>query len=177
MEHPSSSPLEFLDPGEAPGLLEQAWAGGVVLDYVPLTSEEDLGESEVLRRVVLFTARGLCVARGLDPSPEIDPSSIPGHRITRDEFYGSRVDRERRRVLMRGDDLVKRDPDRYTVGKYEFGSISAPLGFGPTSRTNQSTSNALVRPATETPSSNLRTRSRCSPELLKTCSSRSMMPC
>ena len=93
----------------------------MVLDYVPLTSEEDLGESEVLRRVVLFTARGLCVARGLDPGPEIDPSSIPGHRITLDEFYGSRVDRERRRVLMLGDDLVKRDPDRYTVGTYEFG--------------------------------------------------------
>jgi hypothetical protein len=61
------------------------------------------------------------VARGLDPGPEIDPSSIPGHRITADEFYGWRVDRERRRVLMRGDDLVKRDPDRYTVGTYEFG--------------------------------------------------------
>jgi hypothetical protein len=113
--------LEFLDPGEARGYLEQASAGGVVLDYVPLTSEEDLGDSEVLRRVVLFTARGLCVARGLDPGPKIDPSSIPGHRITLDEFYGSRVDRERRRVLVRGDDLMKRDPDRYTVGKHEFG--------------------------------------------------------
>jgi hypothetical protein len=113
--------LEYVDPGEARGLLEQAWAGGVVLDYVPVTSEEDLSESEVLRRVVLFTARGLCVARGLDPGPEMDPSSIPGHRITLDEFYGWRVDRERRRVLMRGDDLVKRDPDRYTVGTYEFG--------------------------------------------------------
>jgi hypothetical protein len=59
--------LEYVDPGEERGLLEQAWAGGVVLDYVPVTSKEDLGESEVLRRVVLFTARGLCVARGLDP--------------------------------------------------------------------------------------------------------------
>jgi hypothetical protein len=113
--------LEYIDPGEARGLLEQAWAGGVVLDYVPLISEEDLGDGEVLRRVVLFTARGLCVARGVDPGPEIDPSSIPGDRITLDEFYGWRVDRERRRVLMLGDDLVKRDPDRYTVGQHEFG--------------------------------------------------------
>ena len=68
--------MEFLDPGEARGLLEQAWAGGVVLDYVPVTSEEDLGDGEILRRVALFTARGLCVVRGLDPGPEIDPSSI-----------------------------------------------------------------------------------------------------
>jgi hypothetical protein len=109
--------LEYLDPGEARGLLEQAWAGGVVLDYVPVTSEEDLGDGEILRRVALFTARGLCVARGLDPGPEIDPSSIPGNRVTVDEFYGWRVDRERRRVLMLGDDLVKRDPDRYQVGE------------------------------------------------------------
>jgi hypothetical protein len=58
--------LEYVDPGEARGLLEQAWAGGVVLDYVPVISEEDLGDGEILRRVVLFTAQGLCVARGLD---------------------------------------------------------------------------------------------------------------
>ena len=114
-----SIPLEFVDPGEARSLLEQAWAGGVVLDYVPVTSEEDLGDGEVLRRVVLFTARGLCVVRGLDPGPEIDPSSIPGHRITLDEFYGWRVDRQGRRVLMLGDDLVKRDPDRYEVWRAE----------------------------------------------------------
>jgi hypothetical protein len=111
--------LEYVDPGEARGLLEEAWAGGVVLDYVPVISEEDLGDVEILRRVVLFTARGLCVVRGLDPGPEIDPSSIPGHRITVEEFYGWRVDRERRRVLMLGYDLVKRDPDRYQVWSAE----------------------------------------------------------
>jgi hypothetical protein len=109
-------------------LLEQAWAGGVVLDYVPVTSEEDLGDGETLRRVVLFTARGLCVARGLDPGPDIDPSSIPGHRITLDEFYGWRVDRERRRVLVRGDDLVKRDPDRYG---FRAVRLPAPRGHVP----------------------------------------------
>jgi hypothetical protein len=41
--------LEFADPGEARGLLEQAWAGGVVLDYVPVISDEDLGDGEILR--------------------------------------------------------------------------------------------------------------------------------
>jgi hypothetical protein len=41
-----------------------------------------------------------------------------------DEFYGWRVDRERRRVLMLGYDLVKRDPDRYQVGEpNEFGAV------------------------------------------------------
>jgi hypothetical protein len=40
--------------------------------------------------------------RGVDPGPEIDSSSIPGDRITVDEFYGWGVDRERRRVLMLG---------------------------------------------------------------------------
>jgi hypothetical protein len=116
--------LEYLDPGDARGLLEQAWAGGVVLDYIPVTSEEDLGDGVTLRRVVLFTARGICVVRGLDPGPEIDPSTIPGHRITVDEFYGWRVDRERRRVLMLGNDLVKRDSDRYQVGEPNvFGTV------------------------------------------------------
>jgi hypothetical protein len=117
--------LEFLDPGEARDLLEQAWAGGVVLDYVPVRSQEDLGDGEVLRRVVLFTARGLCVVRGLDPGPEIDPSSIPGNRISLDEFYGWGVDRERRRLLMSGDHLLRRDPARYQEGgPNEFGVIS-----------------------------------------------------
>jgi hypothetical protein len=78
--------LEFVDPGDARGLLKQARAGGVVLDYVPVTCDEDLGDGEILRRVAHFTARGLCVVRGLDPGPEIDPSSIPGDRITVDEF-------------------------------------------------------------------------------------------
>lgn len=121
--------MEYVDPGEARGLLEQAWAGGVVLDYVPVISEEDLGDGEILRRVVLFTAQGLCVVRGLDPGPEIDPSSIPGHRITVDEFYGWRVDRERRRVLMLGYDPVKRDPDRYGLESRASSEwfISAPL--------------------------------------------------
>ena len=105
--------MECLDPGEARGLLEQAWAGGVVLDYVPVASEEDLGDGKILRRVALFTARGLCVVRGLDPGPEIDPSSIPGDRITVDEFYGWGVDRRARRLLMLGYDLVKKDPARY----------------------------------------------------------------
>ena len=108
-----------MDPGEARSLLEQAWAGGVVLDYVPVTSDEDLGDGEVLRRVVLFTARGLCVVRGLDPGPEIDPSSIPSKRITLDEFYGWGVDREAHRVLMLGNDVVKRDFDRYQVWSAE----------------------------------------------------------
>ena len=111
--------MEFVDPCEAGGLVEQAWAGGVVLDYVPVTSEEDLGDGEVLRRVVLFTARGLCVVRGLDPGPEIDPSSIPGKRIALDEFYGWGVDRERRRVLMLGNEVVTRDFDRYQVWQAE----------------------------------------------------------
>ena len=30
--------MGYVDPGEARGLLEQAWAGSVVLDYVPVTS-------------------------------------------------------------------------------------------------------------------------------------------
>jgi hypothetical protein len=59
--------LEFLDPARR-GLLEQASAGGVVLDYVIMSSEEDLGDSEILRRVVLFAARGLCVVGRLDPA-------------------------------------------------------------------------------------------------------------
>ena len=129
--------LEFVDPGEARSLLEQAWGGGMVLDYVPVTSEEDLGDGEVLRRVVLFTARGLCVVRGLDPGPEIDPSSIPGHRITLDEFYGWRLDRQGRRVLMLGDDLVKRVPDRYEVWRAErvqSGSSPHPWIWNPAPR-------------------------------------------
>jgi hypothetical protein len=118
--------LEFLDPGEARGLLEQAWAGGVVLDYVRVRSEEDLDDGKSLRRVVLFTARGLSVVRGLDPGPEIDPSSLPGKCISVDEFYGWRVDRKRRRLLMLGHHLVKEDPGRYQVPEAnEFGV--APL--------------------------------------------------
>jgi hypothetical protein len=90
-----------------------------------VTSDEDLGDGEILRRVALFTARGLCVVRGLDPGPEIDPSSIPGDRITVDEFYGWGVDRRARRLMMKGDHLVKMDPDRYRRGEpNEFGVVS-----------------------------------------------------
>jgi hypothetical protein len=65
--------LEFVDPGEARSLLEQARAGGRGSPLRSCGSDEDLGNGEVLRRVVLFTARGLCVVHGLDPGPEIDP--------------------------------------------------------------------------------------------------------
>jgi hypothetical protein len=113
-----------MDPGDARGLLVQARAGGVVLDYAIVASEEDLGDIEILRRVVLFTARGLCVVRGLPPGPEIDPSSIPGDGITVDTFYGWGVDRRARRLLMLGDDLVKKDPARYQAGEpNEFGVV------------------------------------------------------
>jgi hypothetical protein len=116
--------LEFVDPGDARGLLVQAWTGGVVLDYAIVASEEDLGDIEILRRVVLFTAQGLCVVRGLYVGPEIDPSSIPGDRITVDTFYGWGVDRRARRLLMLGYDLVKKDPSRYKAGEpNEFGVV------------------------------------------------------
>jgi hypothetical protein len=116
--------LEFVDPGENRDLLLRARAGGVVLDYAIVASDEDLGDSEILRRVVLFTARGLCVVRRLSPGPEIDPSSIPGNRITEDEFYGWGVDRRARRLLMQGGHLVERDPVRYQVGEpNEFGVV------------------------------------------------------
>jgi hypothetical protein len=52
------------------------------------------------------------MAYGLDPGGEIDPSSIPGKRITVDEFYGWGVDREKRRVMMLGNEPVTRDFDR-----------------------------------------------------------------
>lgn len=116
--------MEFVDPGDARGLLIEAWAGGVVLDYVIVACDEDPGDGETLRRVVLFTARGLCAVRGLLQGPEIDPSSIPGRRIPLDKFYGWRIDRQRRRVLMLGHDLVKKDPDRYQQGEpNEFGVV------------------------------------------------------
>ena len=53
----------------------------------------------------MFTARGLSVVWGLPPRPEIDPSSIPGDRITEDKFYDWAVDRRARRLWMQGGHL------------------------------------------------------------------------
>jgi hypothetical protein len=171
--------LEFVDPGEARSLLEQARAGGVVLDYVPVTSDEDLGDGEVLRRIVLFTARGLCVAYGLNPGPETDPSSIPGKRITVDQFYGWGVDRGQRRVMMLGTEPVTRDFDRYQAWQAE----QQRRGLSPHPWIWSDDPDQLVdvdrvgesgygRAFVDPPY-----RLRCSPEPLRISSSRSMPSC
>lgn len=69
--------MEFVDPGGAArDLLVRARGGGIVLDYAIVSSEEDLGDSEVLRRAVVFTVRGFCQVRGLTWDSEIDPSRV-----------------------------------------------------------------------------------------------------
>ena len=171
--------MEFVDPGENRDLLLRARASGVVLDYSIVASDEDLGDSEILRRVVLFTARGLCVVRRLSPGPEIDPSSIPGNRIIEDEFHGWGVYRRARRLLMQGGAPDREIPPdtkwESRTGSESF--TSEPRGSGPTIRMNRSTTNALAIRATGAPSSALRTTSRCCPEPFRIFSLRSMTVC
>jgi hypothetical protein len=50
--------LEFVDPGDVRGPLVEARASGVVIDYVIVACDEDPGDGEILRRVVLFTKPG-----------------------------------------------------------------------------------------------------------------------
>ncbi len=81
--------MEFVDPGEDRDLLLRARAVGVVLDYAIVTSDEDLGDSEILRRVVLFTARGLCVVRRRSPGPNDPDEPVDIERVGQSGYGGA----------------------------------------------------------------------------------------
>jgi hypothetical protein len=123
--------LEFVDPGEDRDLLLRARAGGVVLDYAIVTSDEDLGDSEILRRVVLFTARGLCVVRRLSPGPNDPDEPVDIERVGQSGYGGAflyppyditLLPRAAQDLFFAIDDRLLKRPDAETqIWKFESG--------------------------------------------------------
>ena len=106
--------VRFDLPGDALELLIRARSVGVALDFVIVRTENDLSQANVLRELVDVTIAGFAAARGLPLVTVTDPAAIPGGPITVEEFYGWRFDREHRRSLLRGFELVATDRARYS---------------------------------------------------------------
>jgi hypothetical protein len=114
--------MEYYLPAGALDLLQRVREGGVVLDYVVARMDQDPSDERVLRELVEATVAGFAALRGLESDRDVEVASIPGARISVDDFYGWGIDRRRRRVMRRGWELCREHPERYTGEPLESGT-------------------------------------------------------